>query len=165
MFALTPRSQTLTNAPCGALAFTQPKVEGEVLRFLGVILNAEKLSPRYIATKQNLHALMRSINVGHSALRSEFGFASPTISSRPTAHRTHRLLPLHTPITCDGFFTLGSWLSVSIRSRLSSLAQIFDLGIRICSMRNSLLPAGTAHHPAIGNNVTADLIFNFQDTF
>ena len=30
-------------------------------------------------------------------------------------------LPWHTPIACDGFITLGLWLSVSIRSRLSSL--------------------------------------------
>ena len=30
-------------------------------------------------------------------------------------------LPRHTPIACDGFITLGLWLSVSIRSRLSSL--------------------------------------------
>ena len=30
-------------------------------------------------------------------------------------------LPRHTHIACDGFITLGLWLSVSIRSRLSSL--------------------------------------------
>ena len=30
-------------------------------------------------------------------------------------------LPRHTPIACDGFITLGLWLSLSIRSRLSSL--------------------------------------------
>ena len=33
-------------------------------------------------------------------------------------------LPQHTPIACDGFITLGLWLSVSIRSRLSSLLHI-----------------------------------------
>ena len=33
-------------------------------------------------------------------------------------------LPWHTPIACDGFITLGLWLSVSIRSRLSSLLHI-----------------------------------------
>ena len=33
-------------------------------------------------------------------------------------------LPRHTPIACDGFITLGLWLSVSIHSRLSSLLHI-----------------------------------------
>ena len=36
-------------------------------------------------------------------------------------------LPWHTPIACDGFITLGLWLSVNIRFRLSSL-------LHICSM-------------------------------
>ena len=33
-------------------------------------------------------------------------------------------LSWHTPIACDGFITLGLWLSASIRSRLSSLLHI-----------------------------------------
>ena len=61
-----------------------------------------------------------------------------------------------TPIACDGFITLGLWLSAGIRSRLSSL-------IWICAIQNNLLLAGTAHHPAIGSNVTAAALFNFQD--
>ncbi len=75
-------------------------------------------------------------------------------------------LPRHTPIACDGFITLGLWLSVSIRSRLSSLTshlrcvkrKMLPLGFRLIAH----LWAGTAHRPTIGNNVTPDPIFNFQ---
>ena len=75
-------------------------------------------------------------------------------------------LPRHTPIACDGFITLGLWLSVSIRSRLSSLTshlryvkpEMLSLGFRVIAH----LWAGTAHRPTIGNNVTPDPIFNFQ---
>jgi hypothetical protein len=75
-------------------------------------------------------------------------------------------LPWHTPIACDGFITLGLWLSVSIRSRLSSLTshlrcvkpKMLPLGFRFIAH----LRAGTAHRPTIGNNVTPDPIFNFQ---
>ena len=77
-------------------------------------------------------------------------------------------LPWHTPIACDGFFTLGLWLSVSIRSRLSSLTshlrcvkpKMLPLGFRVIAH----LRAGTAHRPTIGNNVTPDPIFNCQVT-
>ena len=75
-------------------------------------------------------------------------------------------LPRHTPIVCDGFITLGLWLSVSIRSRLSSLTshlryvkpEMLSLGFRVIAH----LWAGTAHHRTIENNVTPDPIFNFQ---
>ena len=75
-------------------------------------------------------------------------------------------LPRHTPIACDGFITLGLWLSVSIRSRLSSLTshlryvkpEMLSLALRVIAH----LWAGTAHHPTIGNNVTPDPIFNCQ---
>ena len=75
-------------------------------------------------------------------------------------------LPRHTPIACDGFITLGLWLSVSIRSRLSSLTshlryvkpKMLPLTLRVIAH----LRAGTAHHPTIGNNVTPDPIFSFQ---
>ena len=78
-------------------------------------------------------------------------------------------LPWHTPIACDGFITLGLWLSVSIRSRLSSLTshlrcvkpKMLPLTLRVIAH----LRAGTAHRPTIGNNVTPDPIFNFQVTF
>ena len=78
-------------------------------------------------------------------------------------------LPRHTPIACDGFITLGLWLSVSIRSRLSSLTshlryvkpEMLSLALRVIAH----LWAGTAHRPTIGNNVTPDPIFNFQVTF
>ena len=48
-------------------------------------------------------------------------------------------LPRHTPIACDGYITLGLWLSVSIRSRLSSLTshlryvkpEMLSLGFRV----------------------------------
>ena len=77
-------------------------------------------------------------------------------------------LPWHTPIACDGFITLGLWLSVSIRSRLSSLTshlryvkpEMLSLSFRVIAH----LWAGTAHRPTIGNNVTPDPIFNFQVT-
>ena len=77
-------------------------------------------------------------------------------------------LPRHTPIACDGFITLGLWLSVSIRSRLSSLTshlryvkpKMLPLTLRVIAH----LRAGTAHHPTIGNNVTPDPIFNCQVT-
>ena len=77
-------------------------------------------------------------------------------------------LPWHTPIACDGFITLGLWLSVSIRSRLSSLTshlrcvkpKMLPLTLRVIAH----LRAGTAHHPTIGNNVTPDPIFNCQVT-
>ena len=75
-------------------------------------------------------------------------------------------LPRHTPIACDGFITLGLWLSVSIRSRLSSLTshlryvkpEMLSLSFRVIAH----LWAGTAHRPTIGNNVTPDPIFNCQ---
>ena len=75
-------------------------------------------------------------------------------------------LPRHTPIACDGFITLGLWLSVSIRSRLSSLTshlryvkpKMLSLSFRVIAH----LWAGTAHRPTIGNNVTPDPIFNCQ---
>ena len=75
-------------------------------------------------------------------------------------------LPRHTPIACDGFITLGLWLSVSIRSRLSSLTshlryvkpKMLPLTLRVIAD----LRAGTAHHPTIRNNVTPDPIFSFQ---
>lgn len=75
-------------------------------------------------------------------------------------------LPWHTPIACDGFITLGLWLSVSIRFRLSSLTshlryvkpEMLSLGFRVIAH----LWADTAHRPTIGNNVTPDPIFNFQ---
>ena len=75
-------------------------------------------------------------------------------------------LPRHTPIACDGFITLGLWLSVSIRSRLSSLTshlryvkpEMLSLSFRVIAH----LWAGMAHRPTIGNNVTPDPIFNFQ---
>jgi len=78
-------------------------------------------------------------------------------------------LPWHTPIACDGFITLGLWLNVSIRSRLSSLTshlryvkpEMLSLGIRVIAH----LWAGTAHRPTIGNNVTPDPIFNCQVKF
>lgn len=78
-------------------------------------------------------------------------------------------LPRYTPIACDGFITLGLWLSVSIRSRLSSLTshlryvkpEMLSLGIRVIAH----LWAGTTHRPTIGNNVTPDPIFNFQVAF
>ena len=78
-------------------------------------------------------------------------------------------LPWHTPIACDGFITLGLWLSVSIRSRLSSLTshlryvkpEMLSLGFRVIAH----LWAGTTHRPTIGNNVTPDPIFNFQVAF
>ena len=77
-------------------------------------------------------------------------------------------LPRHAPIACDGFITLGLWLGVSIRSRLSSLTsrlrcvkpKILSLGFRVIAH----LRAGTAHRPTIGNNVTPDPIFNCQVT-
>ena len=75
-------------------------------------------------------------------------------------------LPRHTPIACDGFITLGLWLSVSIRSRLSSLTSHLRyvkpemLSLGFCVIAH--LWAGTAHHPTIGNNVTPDPIFNCQ---
>ena len=77
-------------------------------------------------------------------------------------------LPRHTPIACDGFITLGLWLSVSIRSRLSSLTshlryvkpKMLPLTLRVIAH----LRAGTAHRPTIGNNVTPDPIFNCQVT-
>ncbi len=77
-------------------------------------------------------------------------------------------LPRHTPIACDGFITLGLWLSVSIRSRLSSLTSHLRyvkpemLSLGFCVIAH--LWAGTAHRPTIGNNVTPDPIFNFQVT-
>ena len=69
-------------------------------------------------------------------------------------------LPLHTPIACDGFITLGLWLSVSIRSRFSSLTshlryvkpEMLSLALWVIAH----LWAGTAHRPTIGNNVTPD---------
>ena len=78
-------------------------------------------------------------------------------------------LPCHTPIACDGFITLGLWLSVSIRSRLSSLTshlryvkpKMLSLALRVIAH----LRAGTAHRPTIGNNVTPDPIFNYQVKF
>ncbi len=60
-------------------------------------------------------------------------------------------LPRHTPIACDGFITLGLWLSVSIHSRLSSLTshlryvkpEMLSLDLRVIAH----LWAGTAHRP------------------
>ena len=75
-------------------------------------------------------------------------------------------LPRRTPIACDGFITFGLWLSVSIRSRLSSLPSHLRyvkpemLSLGFCVIAH--LWAGTAHRPTIGNNVTPDPIFNFQ---
>ena len=107
----------------------------------------------------------------HTVLNSSIRRTMPDESGAARLHiglidTLNARLPWHTPIACDGFITLGLWLSVSIRSRLSSLTshlrcvkpKMLPLTLRVIAH----LRAGTAHHPTIGNNVTPDPIFNFQ---
>ena len=107
----------------------------------------------------------------HTVLNSSIRRTMPDESGAARLHiglidNLNARLPRHTPIACDGFITLGLWLSVSIRSRLSSLTshlryvkpKMLPLTLRVIAH----LRAGTAHHPTIGNNVTPDPIFNCQ---
>ena len=62
----------------------------------------------------------------HTVLNSSIRRTMPDESGAARLHiglidNLNARLPRHTPIACDGFITLGLWLSVSIRSRLSSL--------------------------------------------
>ena len=71
---------------------------------------------------------------GHTVFYSSIRRTIPDESEAARLHigligSLNARLPQHTPIACDGFITLGLWLSVSIRSRLSSL-------LHICAMWN-----------------------------
>ena len=66
---------------------------------------------------------------GHTVFYSSIRRTIPDESEAARLHigligSLNARLPQHTPIACDGFITLGLWLSVSIRSRLSSLLHI-----------------------------------------
>ena len=110
----------------------------------------------------------------HTVLNSSIRRTMPDESGAARLHiglidTLNARLPWHTPIACDGFITLGLWLSVGIRSRLSSLTshlryvkpEMLSLALWVIAH----LWAGTAHRPTIGNNVTPDPIFNFQVAF
>ena len=95
------------------------------------------------------------------------------IRSRPTAHRTHRqpkcsAAPAH-PHCLRRFYHARTvaeckypFPTFIVSSRLRCVKpKMLSLGFRVIAH----LRAGTAHRPAIGNNVTSDPIFNCQVKF
>ena len=132
------------------------------------------LSPDWINQMLQLPELWTSITLQHILHLRLLLFWFGRFTKRPTAYRSHKVSDaehfLHVPIACDGFFTLGLWLNVSIHFWLSSPTVLAKhRSERIVSLALSRSwrishAAGTAHHPTIRNNVLDVSVFSCQDS-